>query len=311
MKEEVPSILISDGWITDENEALVEVVIPSTVETYQAPTKITFKGDSFTWLPVDTTKLVEFVFEGTTLVFGTENLLANTTALTTFSAPNCTNISKMDAASGNFLSSPFSNSGVSQIYHPNLETYSHPVRRTMNARGLFATCPGITTLNLPKLKAVILSGRNGVSGRSSSNVGLCHNCANLSSISFPFLETIDNQDGGALFYSCSALTTLTLPSLKTLSGGGPLLEYCGGIQSVSLPVIQTLTTVECGAFRNLTSLTSVQLGSEGNPISSIPSSTFSGCTQSGLTITIYTTGGASLSGSPWGATNATIVYESA
>lgn len=133
---EVPSILITNGWKTDRNRKLAEVIIPSTVKTLQAPTKVTFLGTKLLAVP------------------------SSTTALQEFEAPNCTSLG-----------------------------------------------------------------------------------ANI--------------------------------------------------------------------FKGYTALTNVVLGSVGHAVTSLDSTTFSNCTQSGLTITIYTTGGASLSGSKWGATNATIVYETA
>ena len=58
----------------------------------------------------------------------------------------------------------------------------------------------------------------------------------------------------------------------------------------------------------------VQLGGVGRAITNgIHGNTFNGCTQSGLTITIYVNDNATLplASSPWGATNATIIYRSA
>ena len=77
-----------------------------------------------------------------------------------------------------------------------------------------------------------------------------------------------------------------------------------------LPKLQTVTG-NAPVFNAITTLVDVALGSDGHPVTSLTSNTFSGCTQSGLTITVYTNGGAALSGEPWGATNADIEYEEA
>lgn len=80
------------------------------------------------------------------------------------------------------------------------------------------------------------------------------------------------------------------------------------LKVIDLPKIQTIGTY---AFRYRSTLESVTLGSIGNPVTSIGTNAFSGCTQSTLSITIYTSDGSALSGSPWGATNANIEYRAA
>lgn len=65
-------------------------------------------------------------------------------------------------------------------------------------------------------------------------------------------------------------------------------------------------------FSNCTALETAIIGGIGKPISTIGSTAFSGCTQSTLTIEIYVTESATLplASSPWGATNAEVVYRS-
>lgn len=65
-------------------------------------------------------------------------------------------------------------------------------------------------------------------------------------------------------------------------------------------------------FENDTGLEAVQLGDIGKAITSIANSTFRSCAQEGLTITVYVSPATSipLANSPWGATNATVVYRS-
>lgn len=67
-----------------------------------------------------------------------------------------------------------------------------------------------------------------------------------------------------------------------------------------------------GQFYNCTALTSVVLGSVGYAVIGMRGNMFSGCTQTGLTITIYTTGANAdgyLSAIRNGATNATIIIK--
>lgn len=65
-------------------------------------------------------------------------------------------------------------------------------------------------------------------------------------------------------------------------------------------------------FANCVKLKEVQLGDVGAPISSVSSLTFDNCRQADLTITIYVADETAipLNGSPFGATNATIIYRS-
>jgi len=110
------------------------------------------------------------------------------------------------------------------------------------------------------------------------------------------------------------LPALTIIERGTADNGTCGAFYnCTGLQSALLPSLTTCqdNTTKHATFGNCTSLETVQLGSEGHAVTSIGSYMFKGCTQSGLTITVYTQGGASLSGEPWGATNATIEYEEA
>lgn len=109
------------------------------------------------------------------------------------------------------------------------------------------------------------------------------------------------------------LEEITLPNLASL-GNYALAASTSSVGSsaplkvIDLPKIQTIGTY---AFRYRSTLETVTLGSVGNPVTSIGSNAFGGCTQSTLSITIYTSGGAALSGSPWGATSASIEYRAA
>lgn len=244
MKEELPSILVTDGWETDANDKLVEVVIPSTVDTYQNPTKITFFGDSINWIPTGAGVLQEFDASNmTTWTIG--SLFSGFSALTSFKADNLESIVF---------------SGES-----------------------FKNCSLLNTVSMKGLKSLT----------KTTYYSPFSGTPNICNLLFDNLETIICQDGSgyALFSAVTSLQVVNLPKfnlVKCIQNNNPaIFSGCTGLQSVTL-------------------------GSEGHPVPAINSSNFfNGCTQSGLTITIYTTGGATLPGSPWGATNATIVYETA
>lgn len=119
--------------------------------------------------------------------------------------------------------------------------------------------------------------------------------------------------GQYALYGMDVLEELELPNLTSIGNYGLMVSTASAgatapLTVLELPKIQTVGTY---AFRYRQMLRTVTLGSAGNPVSSIGTNAFGNCTQSGLTITIYTSGGAELDGSPWGATNATIHYETA
>lgn len=152
---------------------------------------------------------------------------------------------------------------------------------------------------------------------SSGFLGVFYNLP-LVQITMPKLTTItdkgaDSQMPDGVFAKCTTLTNVELPELITITDSeGGVFAGCSNLQTVSFPKLQSIVASAYGKpFYNCVSLTSVTFGSTGHPVTSLSSNTFASCTQSGLTITIYTQGGAALSGAPWGATNATIVYEEA
>ena len=156
----------------------------------------------------------------------------------------------------------------------------------------------------------------------SPTIGPFNSFTALESLQMNSLETIACAQAtavGGMCYGCINLANVTLPALKHITdyGGGSehgCFNGCVSLRIVNLPsIISILRTAgtSTGCFRKCTNLTSVTLGSEGHPVTSIDSQAFSQCTQADLTITVYTSDGNSIAGSPWGASNATIVWEEA
>lgn len=90
--------------------------------------------------------------------------------------------------------------------------------------------------------------------------------------------------------------------------------YCSKLKTVILDTTLTLNGNN-REFQNCTALEAVQIGGIGRPIATMNNANiFAGCTQTGLTITVYVNATSlaglpsGISNSPWGATNATIVY---
>lgn len=150
---------------------------------------------------------------------------------------------------------------------------------------------------------------------------------NLSTINFKSGVDEIKQSG---FFSCGNLTTIDLSSVKTIGLKG--FESCKALSLVTLPELTSLGTnafitctslqtfvapklMNCNvsrALRQCLALTTVQLGSVGYGVTSISNLFFEQDTQTGLTITIYTTGSyvnTALTNTRNGATNATIIVK--
>jgi hypothetical protein len=114
--------------------------------------------------------------------------------------------------------------------------------------------------------------------------------------------------GTYAFYNCVSLVSFTAPTSCT-SLGIWVWGFCIALVTITIPCVGTIgDSILCGN----TAMTAVTLGSVGYPVTSIHTNALKNCTQLGLTITVYVTPGAQpLANSPWGATNATIVYRSA
>lgn len=90
---------------------------------------------------------------------------------------------------------------------------------------------------------------------------------------------------------------------------------CTKLKTAIIAVANTMWANNSREFENDTGLETVEIGAVGVPVSTFNNSNiFAGCTQSGLTITLYVNAASladlpsTISNAPWGATNATIVY---
>lgn len=174
-----------------------------------------------------------------------------------------------------------------------------------------------------KLERVSISGMTSLIFTSTEGTGYFYGCSNLVSVSMPDLINLGYVGASGsycgVFFNCKSLSSVSMPKLENIYMSNPSSNHgnfynCIGLEVINFPSIKMIqggNLSDRGTFRGCVSLTDVTLGSDGHPVSSIGAYTFSGCTQSNLTITIYTQGGAALSGEPWGATNATIEYEEA
>lgn len=105
----------------------------------------------------------------------------------------------------------------------------------------------------------------------------------------------------AAFQYCPKLALTTFPSGLT-SIGDYAFRNCTSLASITLP--PALTTIGDYAFANCTGLETVRFTST---VSSIPNGVFSGCTKLSTIYVPWSQG--QVANAPWGASNATIVYD--
>ncbi len=111
--------------------------------------------------------------------------------------------------------------------------------------------------------------------------------------------------------SCEDLEELIIHGLTGLNNvSGRICASCPKLKKLLLPDLAGSTN--SFVVTSCTALTEIQLGSIGHAMTGLYANAFSGCTNENLVITIYVkdTETISLANSPWGATNATIVYRS-
>lgn len=167
----------------------------------------------------------------------------------------------------------------------------------------FNNCANLAQINCPELTDI---------ANTVAYVYVFNSLPRVTEINFPKLKSISCSNNASVFGAMNGVTSINLPECETINGnGGAVFNAMTGVITLSLPKIKNIYSNALGVFLGFTSMTIATLGSVGNPVTSLGAYTFKSCTQSGLTITIYTNGGAALAGEPWGATNATIEYEEA
>ncbi len=115
-------------------------------------------------------------------------------------------------------------------------------------------------------------------------------------LNLPNLEIANNQ----CVQNCYYLTTLNIPKVKTI--GNLAFANCNRLVMDTIPA--SVETIGSQAFANGTALTSITF--KGTP-TSIASNSFSGCSK--LTDIYVPWSEGAVANDPWGATNATIHYD--
>ena len=178
------------------------------------------------------------------------------------------------------------------------------------------TCRYLTSLRLPA--SLISIGGSSFTGQTlmqsitaaeGSGITLgtyaFKDCVGLSSLDATFLNRITDV-GNSSFAGCTSLASFKIDE-NLASMAAYAFDGCTGLTSVTCSETETATdfkTTGQYAFRNCSSLVSVELPAR---TSALDATTFSGCTNL-ATITIHKAPD-SISGAPWGATNATVVWD--
>ena len=146
-----------------------------------------------------------------------------------------------------------------------------------------------------------------------------YGCEKLTTIDFSKFTEFPNAGSNntgwhSQFRGCSGLTVIDAPNLT--GGLGVFAFYdCKGITTVNMPKINALHgygSAGRGCFGGCTAMVEATFGSIGHPVETINIAAFGGCTQSGLTITVYTTAAyadTAVANIRNGATNATIIIK--
>ena len=185
-----------------------------------------------------------------------------------------------------------------------LQEFSAPNITELNNNFVFNSYTALVTVSLPSVTSISVSSQWSSIFRYNNG---------LANVDLSGLQTTSaaSTNGTLVFDACNGIKSLTLPRYVSNQGGCVLMNQCTGLEMFIAPVFQYNSSNGNGMLYACTGLKTVQLGSEGHPVTSLTNKTFNGCTQAGLTITIYTSDGNALANSPFGATNATIVYEEA
>lgn len=108
------------------------------------------------------------------------------------------------------------------------------------------------------------------------------------------VSEIYGVSGTGTFTYTLGMTDYSFPNAvfpKQSPAGGRIFNYCNGLKNIFLPKASGQFLGGYFIIQNCPALESVQMGSVGHAVTAIGTYAFQNCTQTGLTITIYSIGG--------------------
>ena len=167
---------------------------------------------------------------------------------------------------------------------------------SIDAHGL-AGLPNLQTQGLDLSRVERLSGMQFGTGSNSAEFALiCPQCVEIT-------------ENGC---KSSGITSASFPALTKIGNGA--FSGCTRVKAIAIPKITALGRYTSTIFKDCNSMETLDVGSIGHAVTSWGSGNFDGCTQSGLVVTLYTTGekvDALNANVRDGATNATIIIKAA
>ncbi len=188
----------------------------------------------------------------------------------------------VDVPGVQFAASPSAFTLLTNIRNLNVEI---PSGITSIGNGAFNGCTGLTSIEIPSSVTSIASYA-------------FQGCTGLTSIEIPSSVT---SIASSAFKGCTGLTSIKIPSSVT-SIGIDVFAGCTGLTSIEIP--SGITSIGSGAFAGCAGLTSIEIPSS---VMSIGNGTFANCTN--LTSIVVHKAEGSITGAPWGATNATVIWD--
>lgn len=148
----------------------------------------------------------------------------------------------------------------------------------------FIGCTSLISANIPD-------------GVTDISAGIFYSCSSLASIDIP--ENVASI-GQEAFWGCSSLNTIILPD-EVSSIGVAAFRYCSSLISVNIP--DGVENIRSSTFNSCTSLTGIEIPSS---VTTISNTAFSNCPS--MTSIVVNKQQNSISGSPWGAANALVIW---
>ena len=260
------------------------------VMNYNPPTVSSIKYSSFTnstFKYIDTTYNVtlfpEYSFANS-INLEEINIRSSVTNIGSYAFSGCTSLKSM------VIPNSVTNIGAHAFSGcTNLKSMVIPDSVTSIENSTFADCSSLINIIIPD--SVTSIGADVFSG-----------CSTLTNIDLSQITGLDSR----AFQDCSSLKIINIPKVKSIRGSNEF-KKCSALTTIDLPSIESIgcfrDDISYSPFMYCTNLQSVTIGSS---CKSIHTKSFYECNKL-TTITINKPAG-SISGAPWGATNATVIW---